>query len=326
MRSAAYTAAASAAICLAWSFAAPGACAQQTPQLSQYLHNPSVINPALTGIDVKGSVFAASRAQWMGVEGAPVTAGANVTLPVGGRRVRGRFASSHSGAGAKLYVDREGAFLRTGVYGAYAYHVRLGRDLFWSTGLFAGLLQVRYDATEAVLVQSERDALVFSSGDVAPDAGLGTFLYNDRYFGGLSVNHVFAAPGRLDAEGLADATLASLARDYTVLAGARFPLPSRGQTLVPSVLVKHLPGAPVQVDVNGKIYFDDAGWLGLSYRHRDALVALAGMRFAEQFTAGLSYDFTLSRLRADSRGSAELVVSYSFPKGDRGFGCPQSQF
>lgn len=301
------------------------ALAQQTPQLSQYLHNPAVINPAMTGIDVKGSVFAASRAQWMGVAGAPLTAGANVTLPIGGRRVRGHFASSHSGAGAKVFVDREGAFTRTGAYGAYAYHVRLGADLFWSTGLFAGFSQARYDASEAVLLQSQRDALVAGARDVAPDAGLGTFVYSERYFAGVSVNHVFAAPRAPTAEGVSAPALASLARDFAVLAGLRLPFGNR-QTFVPSVLVKHLPGAPAQADLNAKVYFDDAAWLGLSYRHRDAVVGMAGMRLAEQFTAGLSYDFTLSRLRADSRGSAEVVVSYSFPKGERGFGCPQSQF
>ena len=47
--------------------------AQFDPLYNQYLFNQQMINPAYVGIYNRFSVGLISRAQWVGIEGAPVT-------------------------------------------------------------------------------------------------------------------------------------------------------------------------------------------------------------------------------------------------------------
>lgn len=48
-----------------------GAMAQQEPQYTQYMYNPSQINPAYSGSLGYATTFGLYRAQWIGLEGAP---------------------------------------------------------------------------------------------------------------------------------------------------------------------------------------------------------------------------------------------------------------
>jgi len=49
-------------------------CAQQEPQFTQYMYNPSQINPAYSGSLGYATSFGLYRAQWVGLDGAPKTA------------------------------------------------------------------------------------------------------------------------------------------------------------------------------------------------------------------------------------------------------------
>lgn len=46
---------------------------QQKPQYTQYVMNNFILNPAIAGIENYVDVKAGYRAQWQGLEGAPVT-------------------------------------------------------------------------------------------------------------------------------------------------------------------------------------------------------------------------------------------------------------
>jgi hypothetical protein len=48
--------------------------AQQEPQFTQYMYNPSQINPAYSGSAGYATSFGLYRTQWVGLDGAPKTA------------------------------------------------------------------------------------------------------------------------------------------------------------------------------------------------------------------------------------------------------------
>ena len=70
-------------ICIALLLCSIPANAQQDPQYTQYMYNPSNINPAYAGSRGVTSIFALHRTQWVGLDGAPVTSAASIHAPVG---------------------------------------------------------------------------------------------------------------------------------------------------------------------------------------------------------------------------------------------------
>ena len=56
--------------------------AQQEPQYTQYMYNPSQINPAYSGSMGYASVFGLYRTQWVGLDGAPKTANLGFHKPI----------------------------------------------------------------------------------------------------------------------------------------------------------------------------------------------------------------------------------------------------
>ena len=59
------------------------AVAQQDPQYTQYMYNTINVNPAYAGSRDATSIFGIYRAQWVGLDGAPVTSTASINAPVG---------------------------------------------------------------------------------------------------------------------------------------------------------------------------------------------------------------------------------------------------
>ncbi|GAB3817893.1 hypothetical protein GCM10028895_14450 [Pontibacter rugosus] len=90
--------------------------------------------------------------------------------------------------------------------------------------------------------------------------------------------------------------------------------------MAPSVLLKYVDPAPLQADINVKGIYnfnnrrrsdnDDKVWLGLSYRTQDALVALCGFQFMEQYELSYSYDVTVSPIKHHSSGSHEIMIGF----------------
>ena len=71
--------------------------------------------------------------------------------------------------------------------------------------------------------------------------------------------------------------------------------------------------APVQIDINAKLSYKDFLWLGSSYRHRESVVVLLGIK-KSNFLLGYSYDITLSNIRKYSSGSHEIVLGMYIAK------------
>src|SRR5476651_1798383 len=63
--------------------------AQQRPQYTQYIFNPILVNPAVTGIENYTDVKAGYRSQWTGLQGAPVTSYFTINAPLGSNFIEG---------------------------------------------------------------------------------------------------------------------------------------------------------------------------------------------------------------------------------------------
>ncbi|WP_187262962.1 PorP/SprF family type IX secretion system membrane protein [Pontibacter beigongshangensis] len=302
---------------------AAGAVAQQKALYSQYMTNYYLLNPAVSGFEKDLNFKAGFRNQWVGFEGAPKTFYVSGETALfqnqRGRRSRKRIQAYHGGGGY-AYTDNTGPTTRTGALLSYAYHVPLNRDLYLSSGVFAGFQQFRFDPDKVHLADNSNHLdPVTRNGRInafMPDLSVGTFLHSEQFYAGFSLfqvlgNRFFRAEGTAEASHLSQ---------HLFVSGGYHVEIDRNITVTPSFLVKYAGPAPIQADLNVKgVYnfskrkktaFDDQVWAGLSYRTQDALVGLLGVQFMEQYQLSYSFDLTVSPMRHHSAGSHEIMLGF----------------
>lgn len=318
--------------------------AQQKPQYSQYLLNQYLLNPAVGGVEDFADVKAGYRNQWTTFEGAPTTFYLTANWALGKTErtsalpVRSRYGRSmgrtpvfagqrkgraHHGVGAVLVSDRTGPTSRTTLNVSYAYHYPLTNRMKLSAGISGGVTQHTTDFDQIRLLNPAD--LYAQQGKVnawQPDLNAGVFVYDDRFYAGLGTQQL--AFKRLNyklAGGTDYQPLGRLYTHYFLTAGYRYNL-NEDWILAPSVLVKSVQPAPVSFDVNAKFLYQERFWMGLSYRHRDAVVGLIGVNLNSFLTVGYSYDYVLSDIQTASRGSHEIVLGLMLNNKQR-LVCPR---
>ena len=298
--------------------AAAPARAQQQAQYSQYMNNNYILNPGATGVEDYIDVKFSYRTQWTGLEGAPKTYYASASTSLGKwrstpkRTIRDLRRPFHA-VGGIVYNDVTGPTSRTGAYLSYAYNMRLTPDLRLALGVSAGMQQFAVDGQQ--LQFFDRTTRAASAASRVPDATVGAWLYSSKFYVGLSGAQLlgnqlnFSYGPNSMGEG---APGNSLKRHYFATAGVRLPL-SDDWSLVPSVLVKAVNPAPLSVDINAKLKYQDLLWVGVSWRAFDSAVAMVGLSY-EQYTLGYSYDAGLSELAGYNGGSHEILVGLRLKK------------
>ena len=313
--------------------------AQQLPQYTQYVLNPLIVNPAVSGIENYTDIKAGYRSQWNGLDGAPVTSYFSVTAPLGRNYVDGdvlqvpadddnptgpsyvrsyRAAEAHHGIGLTLITDKAGPIRQTFVNVTYAYHIGLTPNLNLSVGVSGGFSSYHLD-TRLVTLENPFDN-AFLGKDVSqlkPDVGAGLWAYSSNYFVGASVQQLL--PQTLNFSG--DSNYSSQGKavpHYYFTGGFKFFI-SDDVSLMPSVMFKVVNPAQNTFDMNMKIGFRDHFWIGASYRQTDAIAAMVGFTLNSFLSLGYAYDYTTSALNTVSNGTHEIVIGiYLGNKGNVG--------
>ncbi|MFC6997391.1 PorP/SprF family type IX secretion system membrane protein [Rufibacter roseus] len=302
------------------------ATAQQQPLYSQYMTNYYLVNPAVAGFEKDLNLKAGFRNQWVGFEGAPKTfyLSAETALFQNQRKKGRRGVQAYHGAGGYAYTDNTGPTTRTAALLSYAYHIPLNREIYFSSGVFAGFQQFRFDPNKVVMADNSNGIDPVTRNGVlnafVPDLSVGTYLHSNRFYVGISLfqllDNKYVSAENADAASY-------LSKHLFMSGGYNFDV-RRNITLTPSVLLKYAGPAPLQADLNmkGTYYFtkrrrtayDDHVWTAVSYRTQDALVGLVGLQFKEQYQFSYSYDITVSPLRHHSAGSHELMLGFRIKK------------
>ena len=318
--------------------------AQQRPQYSQYSLNNYLVNPAISGIENYTDVRLGMRKQWAGLEGSPVTyytsfhtalnkedrnrinknsmMRGTVKRPAYRVNKNNKFkkANPHHGIGGMAQVDRTGPIQNSTFNFTYAFHLPVSKRVTVAMGTAAGINQFSLNRALITTVQSNDPALYSDrTNDVKLDFGLGTWIYSQNFFIGISAmellantEHAYITNG-LQQPGLTHA-------HYYFTGGYRFDI-SRNLTVVPSTMVKVTKGA-VAADFNVKALLAERVWAGASYRHKDAMAVIAGVNISPMLDLGYSYDAVTSELRHASSGSHEVVLGVKLQNRAQAI-CPQ---
>ncbi|MBK8369174.1 MAG: type IX secretion system membrane protein PorP/SprF [Bacteroidetes bacterium] len=276
--------------------------AQQLPQYTQYMLNDLAINPAVAGKDNFADMRSNNRYQWVGMTDAPRTYMLTLHSPLKNR---------HMGLGTHIYTDIVGPTRRVGISLAYAYHIKIAEKTRVSLGLNAGIQQWGIDGHKLHLHDAGDDNLLTQyQTRIVPDFGAGIYVHNDKWYLGFSAPQLYQSPIKLYPDGDHKGTLVT----HFMLNGAyKFDI-NDDFKVEPSFLAKYANPAPIKVDVGARVIYQEQVWLGVGYRHNDALTALVGFMYKNYLMIGYSYDFTTTNLKNYSSGTHELMLGLRFSK------------
>jgi type IX secretion system PorP/SprF family membrane protein len=270
--------------------------AQQDAMYSQYMFNMMAVNPAYAGSREVLSVTGMTRAQWVGMEGAPVSNTVSLDVPIKSKRV---------GLGLQLFNDKIGVTSNNGLYASYAYRIQFERSTL-SFGLQGGIIHFNANYAQLNLNNAQDKVLQQNASVWIPSAGAGIYLSDDRYYLGASLPNLFSTQ-------LSTGTQVQVNKyDHLFLMGGYVFKLSPDYRLKPSALLKAVKGAPAQLDVNLNFWMYDIVGLGVSYRSGDASVGMVEIQVTPSFRVGYAYDYSMGALRQFHSGSHELMLRYEF--------------
>ena len=316
---------------------------QQLPQYTQFQKNPYLVNPAATGAHDMFNMSLGGRLQWVGLSNAPSTSYLYLSTPASkfrsafmnrtyGKVTRNTKSVKHPkmrigglvhGFGGQLLVDQFGAFRTLKFAGSYAVHLPINRTYTLSFGTNAGLsshtfltdkAQVLSNLTATGVNDLVYNAQANTGAQYVMDIDAGMYFYGNGFYTGFAATNLTRNLVRF---GNLNTNFAPVMHFFGTL-GYRFIVNNR-MDVTPGLLVKYVRNAPVSVEANVLLDFNDVFWIGITYRHLDAVAFLAGTTINEKFRIGYSFDLSISRLIKYNSGGHELVLSYIFGEKRRSF-------
>jgi type IX secretion system PorP/SprF family membrane protein len=280
--------------------------AQSDFDLSQRWFNESVYNPGATGNNFSTGVFLHSRAQWAGLDGAPITNA--ITVDTYAENIR-------SGIGVSVYTDKIGYISSWSAKLSYAYYIGLNGKSSLALGLSGYLRNRNSHISPDMLEQSNDPAMTYSkTGEYNPD-----FDFGMEYLGplkaGVAIRHL------LKYEPI-NAFFPAHSMNIWTYASSRFNV-SQGVSFEPAVSymyrdnIHRMEGGAIIYFFKSSSYteYNDRFWLGGMYRLNKQFAVLAGVNLTSKIRLGYSFDYGTGDLATISKmGTHELFLSWHFNK------------
>ena len=273
-------------------------------QITQYMYNKTIMNPAAVGEQQMIEIFGLQRLQWISIDNAPRTTFLSVHSPFS-------VGNSQHGGGLRLVNDEFGIFSNQQFSLQYAYKFKLGEGKL-SIGTNIGFSNIVFKGDSVHLVESDyfspaQDPIIptTSVSGMGLDLGLGIYYSTKDWYAGMSVLHL--PETSIELGNVGDFFTKRL---YTVSGGYNFELKNpdyklKTSALIITDLVSWNPNVSLLLD------YKDKYWGGLSGR-LDAISFLLGIRVLNGLMIGYSYDLPITTIIAVSHGSHEICLGYEF--------------
>jgi len=274
---------------------------QQEPQYTQYMFNPTVINPAYAGSTGYGSFFSMYRAQWIGLEGAPRTMNLGYHQPI---------ENSHLGIGANLLRDEIGPTSTTFAAVDVSYTIAFANESRLAFGIKAGGELFSIDNQKLKNFNPDDPFLQQNMvNQFSPNVGVGLYYYTENSYLGLSVPRLLETRF-YDAIAYSETTR----KQHVYLVGGKVYDLTYNLKFKPAFVSKIVAGAPLQLDLTANFLYNERFTMGVSYRWDAAVSALLGFKVNNRLSIGYGYDRETTRLANFNSGSHELFLQFDLLK------------
>lgn len=290
--------------------------AQQLPLYSQYTMNRFLLNPAVAGTSGFTTISLTAREQWVGFKGTPKTHSITIdsklfpdsyilkNIPIRKNEKKSTRAGK-IGVGAHIYNDHNGPIDRTGIEGAYAYHVELDKILV-SMGVSINFFQMHLSKEKLIMSDEDYDDLIDGGKKslYIPDANIGIFAISKNYYAGLSMMNAFQSSVQFGNSSLDNYRLK---RQYNLMGGYEYQL-NENLYLQPSLLFKVPEGSKAQLDVQMRVNIRKEFWAGMTFRTGSAMCVFGGAKI-DRYYIGYAYDYNFNSLMNHTYGSHEIMAA-----------------
>lgn len=274
---------------------------QQAVMFSQYYTNNVIYNPAISG-STEYSVFnLQTRQQWLGFEGAPLSANISYHGALNNR----------SAMGGYLEHDRTYPSNQTNLNINYAYHVPLNADgAYISFGIGAKAMYYYLDFEPGELPLGPDPAYNDKSFEkFVGDASSGLYLYNNDFYVGYSVINMLQTPFNNEAGYGFSSNVGE--RIYYGIAGYKIKI-DRDWYVEPSVLLRNRDNGDAEYNFSTRVLYMDQIWSGISIRSNSSLAFSVGTN-SDKVQLAYSFDHYFGSISNHQFGTHELTMSIRIP-------------
>ena len=275
--------------------------AQQIPIFSQYFMNEIAYNPAVAGSKSYNPFVIITRQQWLGFEGAPLTAHISYHGALNNR----------SAMGGSLSYDQTGQTRNNVLELDYAYHVPLNPDrVYLSFGIGAKAMYYILDLNTGNLPPVEDPA--FSAeffSQFLVDASSGIYLYGKNFYMGYSILNMIQS--KFNKEVGDGFSTNHLHKHHMGIMGYRFEF-NRDFHFEPSIFIRNTENINTKYDFSGRLFYRDVFWTGISSRSNGSISTIIGFKTGKLHIA-YAYDYYFKEISTYQNGTHELSISFRFP-------------
>lgn len=289
--------------------ACAAAFAQQEPMQTQFFFNKMVHNPGYAGSAATAEIVGAYRNQWMGVKGAPKYQTLSYNRPIFNDKVGIGANLSHLSIAITRVITLDLA---------YAYRIPTRKGIL-GIGVQAGARHFSQNWNDSRIItdvprNSDGSIPVDANSKVVANFGAGFYYYNDQWYAGVAGQRLYG--NNIDFADTGE-PFSRESLHLNAMAGSSFKL-SEDLKLTPQILLKYVPNAPFDADINAGLWLKEKFYGALTYRTGsgttsaagESVDVLMGMQATEQLFFCLSYDIGLTPLRKYNNGTIEATVRY----------------
>lgn len=297
--------------------ASTGSFAQQDLALTHFMYNKFAVNPGATGIEdgICGNLI--YRNQWDKVNGAPNSAIFNGEMNLS--------EWINAGAGLNFTHDAIGFSRQNNLSLNFSYHFNLP---FGVLGVGAGVGMINFGMDPAwIPPQTIVDgSLPQKSSATNFDANFGAYLRGNNWYAGISSTHLPASrlsinPTPTPTPNPTTALEYNLARHYYVMGGYTFKNVGGPKGEVDVQAMGQTDAVKFTAMLNARYIYNNKMYGGVGVRYTDAVAVLLGYKFLDKRDkknarmfgwAGYSYDVSIGRISANSKGTHEVSVKFCY--------------
>lgn len=275
--------------------------AQQEGVITNYMYHMNSYNPAYVGVDGETMVTATFRQQWTGVQDAPSAEAVSFGTAIG----------KNLGIGISVYNSNTFVESQTFTGIDFSYRLQLSEGIELYLGLKAGGNAYSVNTSGLETYNVNTDPSISSISRFNPNVGAGALLKSGKWYASLAVPRLLSTDRADHSNGVATA---AMARPH-VYATAGYELmlnPGTNLMLRPSAMGRYVSGAPVSVDFNAMLSFDDNFDFGASYRTDGAFAGLINISIKKHLLLGYAYEVSTRSELASAKNTNEFLLRFLF--------------
>jgi type IX secretion system PorP/SprF family membrane protein len=286
---------------------------QDTYNYTQFFVNPSLVNPAYTGIDGQPAAFISYKKQWMGFEGAPTIGSLSVQAPL----------PSRLSVGLNFSNDKRGLLSTSAFMFSNSYYVPVAPETYVRFGFSLGAAWNKVDVNALNFGSVGDDVLtdlLSSNFTLMGNAGL---AFQAKTFQiGVSIPNIFQ-PAYLSK----DAFTVSQVKPFESIilqTSYRYYFSKNKFAFEPTLMYRLNSSIPSQLEAAGVVHMNNVAWVGGSFKQNYGISAMLGLKPSR--LSALGYSYTMKNVGINEMNSPSHEIQLAILFGVRNKKIPVYSF